>query len=299
MSIRDRTGEFRAAVEFGRQQPVVTRRRSPNPAAVAGSHSTFMQKASSISKDIQTTLHQLERLTLLTKSRSTAFDDGRAVEAIEVASMVEQSLARLNTAIGELRSLQRTEPEQRHSSNVVVSLQTRLADATKHLQIVLREREQREAEQRARREQFSAGTAVPAKLALNVKEMPRGTDREPLLDTVIDMTATAPAGGYQQMALLHSHDTAYLHSRNAAVKSIEASISEIGQIFMQLSHMIAEQGEQVQRIDANIDDVGVNIGRGHSELLKYFKHVDNNRWLLLKMFAVLIVFVIFFNAFIL
>jgi syntaxin 5 len=88
-----------------------------------------------------------------------------------------------------------------------------------------------------------------------------------------------------------------LEARSAAVQGIEKSINEIGQIFQQLTHMIAEQGETVQRIDANIEDVGFNIERGHLELIKYYKYVSSNRWLLLKMFMVLIVFMVIFNAF--
>jgi syntaxin 5 len=46
------------------------------------------------------------------------------------------------------------------------------------------------------------------------------------------------------------------------VQGIEKSINVIGHIFQQLNHMIAEQGETVQRIDANIEDMGFKIERG-------------------------------------
>jgi syntaxin 5 len=40
---------------------------------------------------------------------------------------------------------------------------------------------------------------------------------------------------------------AYLQQRSTAIESIESTISELGQIFGQLAHMVQEQGETVTR----------------------------------------------------
>lgn len=58
--------------------------------------------------------------------------------------------------------------------------------------------------------------------------------------------------------------------------------------------MIKEQEEQITRIDSNVDDVDMNVSMAHTELLKYFQSVTSNRWLMFKIFGVLIVFFIFF-----
>ena len=55
--------------------------------------------------------------------------------------------------------------------------------------------------------------------------------------------------------------------------------------------MVAEQGERVQRIDADTQDIADNVRMGHNELLKYWGRISNDRWLMLKIFGVLIVFV--------
>jgi syntaxin 5 len=65
-------------------------------------------------------------------------------------------------------------------------------------------------------------------------------------------------------------------------------------MFNQLATMIKEQEEQITRIDSNVDDVDMNVSMAHSELLKYFQSVTSNRWLMIKVFGVLIVFFIFF-----
>jgi syntaxin 5 len=83
----------------------------------------------------------------------------------------------------------------------------------------------------------------------------------------------------------------YIQSRSTAIESIESTIAELGQIFTQLAQMVAEQRETVQRIDADTVDIASNIGGAQRELLKYYASISSNRWLMLKVFGVLIVFV--------
>lgn len=55
--------------------------------------------------------------------------------------------------------------------------------------------------------------------------------------------------------------------------------------------MVAEQRETVQRIDADTIDIANNVSGAQRELLKYYASITSNRWLMLKVFGVLIVFV--------
>lgn len=55
--------------------------------------------------------------------------------------------------------------------------------------------------------------------------------------------------------------------------------------------MVAEQRETVQRIDADTYDIASNVSGAQRELLKYYTSISSNRWLMLKVFGVLIVFV--------
>jgi syntaxin 5 len=83
----------------------------------------------------------------------------------------------------------------------------------------------------------------------------------------------------------------YIQSRSTAIESIESTIAELGQIFTQLATMVAEQRETVQRIDADTIDIASNVSGAQRELLKYYASISSNRWLMLKVFGVLIVFV--------
>jgi syntaxin 5 len=66
----------------------------------------------------------------------------------------------------------------------------------------------------------------------------------------------AAAGGYQQQMQVQSQQQdQYLGQRATAIESIESTIQELGQIFSQLATMVAQQGETVQRIDADTSDI--------------------------------------------
>jgi len=114
------------------------------------------------------------------------------------------------------------------------------------------------------------------------------------LDAAEGGTAAYGAGSaFSQMQLVEQQDS-YIQSRSTAIESIESTIAELGQIFTQLAHMVAEQRETVQRIDADTIDIASNVNGAQRELLKYYASISSNRWLMLKVFGVLIVFFLVF-----
>lgn len=81
----------------------------------------------------------------------------------------------------------------------------------------------------------------------------------------------------------------YINARGEAIEAIERTINELGGIFGQLATMVSEQSEMIQRIDANTEDVVDNVEGAQRELMKYWSRVSGNRWLIAKMFGVLMV----------
>lgn len=119
----------------------------------------------------------------------------------------------------------------------------------------------------------------------------------------IDFDQTAPLvsvnSGQQhsQQMLLYDESDSYVQQRAETMQNIESTIVELGGIFQQLAHMVKEQEEVVERIDTNIQDAEMNIEAAHGQILKYFQTVSKNRWLMIKIFGVLIFFFIFFVIF--
>lgn len=53
----------------------------------------------------------------------------------------------------------------------------------------------------------------------------------------------------------------------------------------------------LSRIDENVLGAQLDVEAAHSEILKYFQSVTSNRWLMVKIFLILIVFFIIFVVF--
>lgn len=117
----------------------------------------------------------------------------------------------------------------------------------------------------------------------------------------IDMNSesTSLLGSHQrqQQLVLYDESDNYVQQRAETMQNIESTIVELGGIFQQLAHMVKEQDEMVERIDSNVQDTEMNIEAAHGEILKYFQTVSKNRWLMIKIFGVLIFFFIFFIIF--
>lgn len=71
----------------------------------------------------------------------------------------------------------------------------------------------------------------------------------------------------QQLQLLDEQDS-YIQSRADAMQNIEATIVELGSIFQQLAHMVKEQEDTIQRIDAGVDEAQLHVEAAHTELLR-------------------------------
>ncbi|GAA5869136.1 hypothetical protein JCM3774_003961 [Rhodotorula dairenensis] len=220
-----------------------------------------------------------------------------------------------------------------HNKNVVTMLQTKLADTTIGFKDVLEIRTQNMKASRDRTEQFTysgssaarnapasdsplyrpvsaaggggGGGGLPSILdsqgkgkgkATAASSSGSGSDFLALdLGAPSDSQLGAAEGGFMQMELAQQQgDDQYLSSRSTAIETIESTVAELGQIFSQLAHMVAVQGEQVTRIDADTEDIAANVSGAQSELLKYYASVSSNRWLMMKVFGVLIVFFLLF-----
>lgn len=94
----------------------------------------------------------------------------------------------------------------------------------------------------------------------------------------------------RQLMLLEEQDSRYLQERSNAVETIEATINEVGGLFQQLATMVQEQGEVIQRIDNNVEDVSLNITGAQRQLIKYYNNISSNRWLMVRIFGILLLF---------
>jgi len=285
--------------------------------------SEFARQAATIGRGISSTMSKLERLALLAK-RKTLFDD-RPVEIAELTYVIKQDLSALNAQIGQLQQLSRNNmgmgskgaagQENEHNKNVVVLLQGKLADVGANFKEVLEVRTKNIQASRSRTENFvssvSAHAAQPTSLLdpgrtdsplYNSAAPSRGRSPKPGVggnpDNILSLDPVSSSSALmrgpqsdQQMLMMEEAqpDNAYIQQRGEAIEAIERTINELGGIFGQLAQMVSEQSEMIQRIDANTEDVVDNVQGAQRELLKYWSRVQGNRWLVAKMFGVLMI----------
>ncbi|CAK7565248.1 MAG: Integral membrane protein SED5 [Sporothrix epigloea] len=292
------------------------------------SRSEFARRAAEIGRGISMTMAKLERLAQLAK-RKSMFDD-KATEVNELTFVVKQNLASLNQQISGLQALTRQQQgkneEGEHRKNVVFLLQDRLTGVSANFKEVLEVRTKNLQSTRARTDNFisqvsqsvqqqqhgaalhqqsasplyaasTSGSAV-ASGGRNTPNLRNGALSSGPPDLLSGGGGTGgllslnPVVSDQQLMLMEEAqpNNMYIQQRGEAIEAIESTIAELGSIFGQLASMVSEQSEMIERIDANTESVVDNVEGAQKELLKYWSRVSGNRWLIAKMFGVLMIF---------
>ncbi|KAK8604805.1 hypothetical protein V6N13_082277 [Hibiscus sabdariffa] len=101
----------------------------------------------------------------------------------------------------------------------------------------------------------------------------------------------------QQQQMVPLQDS-YMQSRAEALQNVESIIHELGTIFNQLATLVSQQGEIAIRIDENMDETMGNVEGAQGALLKHLNNISSNRWLMIKIFLVLMFFLMLFLFFV-
>uniref|UniRef100_A0A7N0RAZ1 t-SNARE coiled-coil homology domain-containing protein n=1 Tax=Kalanchoe fedtschenkoi TaxID=63787 RepID=A0A7N0RAZ1_KALFE len=329
-SYRDRTQEFQNVAER------LKKSISSSSAAVSSSggqkpdgsrsavaiQSEFNKRASKIGYGIHQTSQKLSKLAKLAK-RTSVFDDP-TVEIQELTALIKQDITALNSAVVDLQLLCNSQNESgnissdttTHSTTVVDNLKNRLMSTTKEFKEVLTMRTENLKVHEGRRQIFSSTAS---------KESANPFVRQRPLAGKSNSTASASpppwANGestssqifprkhanvesqpllqqqHQQQQMVPLQDT-YMQSRAEALQNVESTIHELGNIFTQLATMVSQQGELAIRIDENMEDTLANVEGAQGQLMRYLTSISSNRWLMIKIFFVLVVFLMVFLFFV-
>ncbi|KAK4215860.1 D-galacturonate reductase [Rhypophila decipiens] len=310
IATNDRTAEFRSIVnETKRRQntkPGAQRllndaqRRDANGEG-RPKRSEFARKAAEVGRGISGTMAKLEKLAQLAKKK-TLFDD-RPVEINELTFIIKQDLSALNEEIRGLQALSKRlhpKPDQEgeNNKNILLLLQGKLGDVSANFKDVLEIRTKNIQASRSRTEAFVSSVGQHAHASLQQSASPLyGTPARGTPSPAADLISLNPMGDQQlQLQMMEEGQNTYIQQRGQAIEAIESTINELGSIFGQLAAMVSEQSEMIERIDANTEDVVDNVEGAQKELLKYWSRVSGNRWLLAKMFGVLMIFFLLWSS---
>lgn len=305
-SMQDRMAEFRSVLAQARRRQTSAKAGSQRRSLLSDAQraagddgrprrSDFARKAAEIGRGISATMGKLENLAQLAKRR-TLFDD-RPVEINELTFVIKQDLSSLNQQIGALQAVSkqqhpRADQEGEHNKNVVYLLQGKLTDVSVNFKDVLEARTKNIQASRSRSQNFISSVSQHAQPALQQSASPLyGTPSRASPAPGADTLSLSPVGDQQLLLMEEAQPAnAYIQQRGEAIEAIEKTIGELGSIFGQLATMVSEQSDMIQRIDANTEDVVDNVEGAQRELLKYWSRVSSNRWLMAKMFGVLMIF---------
>lgn len=300
----------------------------------AGTTSEFARMSARVGRGIHSTSQKLERLAQLAKSAGTFDDPSRDIAELSV--VIKQDITALNSALAELQThashTQETKQGQDHSVTVVDTLKSRLMGATKSFKETLTQRQEVVKEQNERRARYGgAGVGANRPNAFRRADFGKGSGAFPRATHQTDGMGPGDAssavarfqppgsrgssqggglpthhgggGGFAtgdqtQGQLLVQGQDQYLSARSEALQNVERTITELGGIFQQLATMVSEQGELAVRIDENVNESVANVDNAQTQLLKYMNSISSNRWLIMKIFGVLISFLVFFVVFV-
>lgn len=99
-----------------------------------------------------------------------------------------------------------------------------------------------------------------------------------------------------QMQLIPDQD--YLQQRADAMTTVESQIVELGTIFNKLAGLVSEHRDLVQRVEDNVDDAATNIDLSMASLADTLTSLRTNRALALKVFSIIVLFIMFFIIFV-
>ncbi|XP_027355349.1 syntaxin-32-like isoform X2 [Abrus precatorius] len=332
-SFRDRTQEFHSITERlkksgsgsnGPSSSSTSSSKSEEQRSTIANQSEFNRRASKIGYGIHQTSQKLAKLAKLAK-RTSVFDDP-TMEIQELTSVIKQDITALNSAVVDLQLLSNSRNESgnvsadttSHSTTVVDDLKTRLMSTTKEFKDVLTMRTENMKVHENRRQLFSSSAS---------KDSANPFIRQrPLATRAAASTSNAPAPPWasgspsssqlfpkkqvdgesqpllqqqqqQQEEVVPLQDS-YMQSRAEALQNVESTIHELSSIFNQLATLVSQQGEIAIRIDENMDDTLANVEGAQGALLKYLNSISSNRWLMIKIFFILIFFLMVFLFFV-
>ncbi|XVE71594.1 hypothetical protein DITRI_Ditri10aG0164100 [Diplodiscus trichospermus] len=326
-SFRDRTQEFHSVAERlrksfssgpGQNGPSSSSSRADEQRSVVAHQSEFNRRASKIGFGIHQTSQKLSKLAKLAK-RTSVFDDP-TMEIQELTAVIKQDITALNSAVVDLQLFCNSRngggvssDTSSHSTTVVDDLKNRLMSATKEFKDVLTMRTENLKVHENRRQLFSSSASkdspnpfvrqrpLAAKSAdgasNNLPQWANGSASSSQLFPRKQMDGESQPLVQQQQQMVPLQDS-YMQSRAEALQNVESTIHELGTIFNQLATLVSQQGEIAIRIDENMDDTLANVEGAQGALLKYLNSISSNRWLMIKIFFVLIFFLMVFLFFV-
>jgi len=260
---------------------------SANDFSKHGQHSGRMQTqselnvlAKEISDAVATASIRVSELRKLAKS--TALFDDKTARVQALSFHVNEDLKSLNLKIAKLEEqvklAQTRHVNKSHSVNMVEILKMRLGEVVREAKMALEDRSNAMQRQEERRHHISSARYATKSAG---KPFSKQGQRVPVQTQDLESGGQLQANG----------------SRIQGIEKLQAAIAELATMFTQTASLVHEQQEKLGRIDADLDVTQSNMEDAQNELLDYWHRMSSNRTLIVKIFAIVFCFVLFFVLF--
>jgi len=337
MTIRDRTQEFFATVDSFQQHghAPATSARPKTAGATALSRDCVDQSsrlcnlANRISESIEEVQQKILQLEELAKLTSNFRDERPKIQ--QLTGVITEDVKGLNTDLAAFKTflgqsfggMPRKHQCIEHNkalldvlsarySKLAKSFGTACEVSTKHLQRQKRQKEKLGGHKKrefrkvplnrlTRTHGSSSGRMHPSAHRNRLRHRRRGQssdeENKPLLNADGSFNGEYQLKGQQSQMTLHQ-EVQYNEQRAQQAEMIESQLTEVSQMMTKIATFVDEQRRTIIQIGDNVDDSIANMDGAIEQLQKYLASLSGNRWLMIKVFALLIIFAIIFTIFI-
>jgi syntaxin 5 len=318
---RDRSNEFFQTVTSLQTQAFnaqYVNQAAQQPQKTAADKSTFSQAAKHVLAGILTTSNKLEQLVLLAKEASIYNDVTPQINQLQYVlkndiQTIRGEIGLLQQYATETKQTRRNTDADTSNQAVVLSLQTKLASTTQTLKSALLMTTDNLKSQYSRKQQFQvpseggsssskAGQSSNSRKGARKRRNPyfqnlladSFDDEDSIGDTQPLLNALAVTQQQQQEQQQDRSMESYMSAHADAVTSIQDSVQNLSSVYQDLIEIVDRENEVVIRIDDNVRVSAENVREGSNQLRQYLNSMSGNQWLVLKVFAILITFSVFF-----
>jgi len=109
-----------------------------------------------------------------------------------------------------------------------------------------------------------------------------------------NMMGGGMGGGQGQQQSYSTSNASRARERVENAKMVAKQFAQVGEMTATLAEIVEQQDEWIADLETETDQASEHVERGQTELLKLWQNVSGDRGLMLKLFAVLIFFIILF-----
>nr|BAN65367.1 conserved hypothetical protein [Babesia bovis] len=260
--------------------------QEPTAAPPAAESSQLEQEAQRVGLQLSKCETKLTELSALARKRSIYVDHTAEIERLtnDVKEGITAASSKIDEFETKVRSIRhKNDHVRQHYENLLGTLRKQLCELTKSLKDALYQRAQVMIQQEMRRKMYSH---TDADHSINATSNTRRRfTMQPSHEDVQQLDLESGVVERPSRSVIAD-------AKAEALANVQRAISELSQIFQRMTTMVTQQDEMIQRIDMDTEDSLANVIAAQSALSRYYKRISNNRMLILKIFCILVVFLI-------